>query len=132
MLAGMSKKALEFSLPRRISKDDIAGLAPMLQKQLTRAAAKSFRGMTLDEAMDNIARDDMYWEHFRVTRGAEPIYDAWLVSGDCGRLFEADTVTDTRIFMVQSTFKASKGSAHADRLPEIAEAYVEMIRRKRR
>jgi hypothetical protein len=127
----MPKAPLVFSVPRRLTRDDIDALDPIHRKQLERAAAKSFRAMTFEESLDHVERDDGYWEHLRGTRKDVAVYDIWLVAGDCGRVFEADRVKETGVFMLQSTFEATPKSSHRAALAEITSAYVDALRRKR-
>ncbi len=122
---------LVFSLPRRLTRDELATLGPTLRAQLERTAAKSFRGMSFENAMLHVESNDSYWEHFEITRGDKPLFDAWLAGGDCGRLFQSGSKVDAGVFMVQSDFDAEEASPYRALVAELTSAYADMLRRKR-
>lgn len=122
---------LVFSLPRRLTRGEVAALTPTQRAQLERTAAKSFRGMTFENALLHVESNDSYWEHFEVSRGDKPVFDAWLAGGDCGRLFQAGSKVDAGVFMVQSDFDAEDASPYRALVAEITSAYADMLRTKR-
>jgi hypothetical protein len=122
---------LVFSPPRRLTRGDVAALDPVARAQLERTAAKSFRGMSFENALLHVQSNDSSWEHFQVSRGDKPVFDAWLAGGDCGRLFQAGSKVDAGVFMVQSDFDAEDASPYRELVAELTRAYVDMLRRKR-
>lgn len=82
-------------------------LSPIRREQFLAAGNKAWGKSDLDGVLDASEESDMFWEHARVTDGAEvALYDAWLLGACNGTLFLADTTTESGLVMIESSFVA--------------------------